>query len=199
MEEFVASYGDDDTDFVGSVDAKTGLFTPASDGPDPKRKSMRNNYGDVWITATYEGPQGKKLPGGRRAAIRVLGSAGGSTVTMYSFGEFHRFQGAGQEFLYLVPSGGIVALDGMTSEILQQLDQTPLSREDLIGRLCSDGYASNDVEECINELREVKAIRNGQKEYAKSEPLPEAFPLADHRAECDQPVQSLLPVLLRVW
>ena len=52
MEEFVASYGDDDTEFVGSVDAKTGLFTPASDGPDPKRKSMRNNYGDVWITAT---------------------------------------------------------------------------------------------------------------------------------------------------
>jgi quinohemoprotein amine dehydrogenase len=59
MEEFVASYGDDDTDFVGSVDAKTGLFTPASDGPDPKRKSMRNNYGDVWITATYEALKGR--------------------------------------------------------------------------------------------------------------------------------------------
>ena len=54
MEEFVASYGDDDTEFVGAVDTKTGLFTPASDGPDPKRKSMRNNYGDVWITASYE-------------------------------------------------------------------------------------------------------------------------------------------------
>ena len=61
MEEFVASYGDDDTDFVGSVDAKTGLFTPASDGPDPKRKSMRNNYGDVWISATYN----RKLLKGR--------------------------------------------------------------------------------------------------------------------------------------
>jgi quinohemoprotein amine dehydrogenase len=59
MEEFVASYGDDDTDFVGAVDAKTGLFTPASDGPDPKRKSMRNNYGDVWITATYEAFKGR--------------------------------------------------------------------------------------------------------------------------------------------
>ena len=96
---------------------------------------------------------------------------------MYSLGEFHRFEGAGQEFLYLVPSGGIVALDGMTSEILQQLEQTPLSGEDLIGRLSSDGYSSSEVEECIHELREVKAIRNGQKEYAKSEPLPESFPL----------------------
>jgi uncharacterized protein len=96
---------------------------------------------------------------------------------MYSLGEFHRFEGAGQEFLYLVPSGGIVALDGMTSEILQQLEKTPLSGEDLIGRLSSDGYSSSEVEECIHELREVKAIRNGQKEYAKSEPLPESFPL----------------------
>jgi uncharacterized protein len=96
---------------------------------------------------------------------------------MYSLGEFHRFEGAGQEFLYLVPSGGIVALDGMTSEILQQLEQTPLSGEDLIGRLSSDGYSSSEVEECIHELRDVKAIRNGQKEYAKSEPLPESFPL----------------------
>ncbi len=59
MEEFVASYGDDDTEFVGSVDAKTGLFTPASDGPDPKRKSMRNNYGDVWVTASYESLKGR--------------------------------------------------------------------------------------------------------------------------------------------
>jgi uncharacterized protein len=98
-------------------------------------------------------------------------------VTMYSLGEFHRFEGAGQEFLYLVPSGGIVALDGMTSEILQQLEQRPLSGEDLVGRLSNDGYSSSEVEECIHELREVKAIRNGQKEYAKSEPLPESFPL----------------------
>jgi quinohemoprotein amine dehydrogenase len=59
MEEFVASYGDDDIDFVGAVDAKTGLFTPASDGPSPKRKSMRNNYGDVWITASYESLKGR--------------------------------------------------------------------------------------------------------------------------------------------
>jgi len=61
LEEFVASYGDDDTHFVGSVDAKTGLFTPGSDGPDPKRVSMRNNYGDVWVTATYL-PAGSSTP-----------------------------------------------------------------------------------------------------------------------------------------
>ena len=98
-------------------------------------------------------------------------------MTMYSLGEFHRFHGAGQEFLYLVPSGGIVALDGMTTEILQRLDQTPLTREDLVANLCSDGYAASEVEECLDELREVKAIRSGEKGYTKSDPLPEVFPL----------------------
>lgn len=61
MEEFVASYGDDDVDFVGTLDSKTGLFTPSSDGPNPKRKSMRNNYGDVWVVATYT-PDGASKP-----------------------------------------------------------------------------------------------------------------------------------------
>jgi quinohemoprotein amine dehydrogenase len=71
MEEFVASYGDDDTEFVGSVDEKTGLFTPASDGPDPKRKSMRNNYGDVWITATYKADGAPPLKGRSYLVVAV--------------------------------------------------------------------------------------------------------------------------------
>jgi quinohemoprotein amine dehydrogenase len=71
MEEFVASYGDDDTEFVGSVDEKTGLFTPASDGPDPKRKSMRNNYGDVWITATYKTEGAPPLKGRSYLVVAV--------------------------------------------------------------------------------------------------------------------------------
>jgi quinohemoprotein amine dehydrogenase len=71
MEEFVASYGDDDTEFVGAVDEKTGLFTPASDGPDLKRKSMRNNYGDVWITATYKADGAPQLKGRSYLVVAV--------------------------------------------------------------------------------------------------------------------------------
>jgi quinohemoprotein amine dehydrogenase len=52
MEEFVSWYGDDDIQFVGSLDEKTGLFTPALDGPNPQRRFSRNNYGDVWVVAT---------------------------------------------------------------------------------------------------------------------------------------------------
>ena len=53
IEEFLAVYGDDDKDFVGTL-SSTGLFTPASEGPNPKRKFSRNNYGDVWVVATYK-------------------------------------------------------------------------------------------------------------------------------------------------
>ena len=58
VEEFYAVYGDDDKEFVGTL-SPTGFFTPAAEGPNPKRKFSRNNYGDVWVVATYKGETGK--------------------------------------------------------------------------------------------------------------------------------------------
>jgi len=51
LEEYMAVYGDDDKEFVGSLSA-TGFFTPSLDGPNPARKASKNNYGDVWVVAT---------------------------------------------------------------------------------------------------------------------------------------------------
>jgi quinohemoprotein amine dehydrogenase len=51
VEEFQSVYGDDDKGFVGHL-SPTGLFNPASDGPNPERKFSRNNYGNVWVVAT---------------------------------------------------------------------------------------------------------------------------------------------------
>ncbi|MDP2318496.1 MAG: quinohemoprotein amine dehydrogenase subunit alpha [Acidobacteriota bacterium] len=61
MEEFAATYDDDDVKFVGTLDAASGRFTPAVDGPNAARKGSRNNIGDVWVVATYaaEGGGGK--------------------------------------------------------------------------------------------------------------------------------------------
>jgi quinohemoprotein amine dehydrogenase len=53
IEEFAATYDDDDIKFVGEIDAKTGLFTPNVDGPNPARRGSRNNIGDVYAVATY--------------------------------------------------------------------------------------------------------------------------------------------------
>ena len=53
MEEFISHYNDNDKEFVGSISAE-GLFTPAGEGPNPQRRFMTNNTGDVWIVANYQ-------------------------------------------------------------------------------------------------------------------------------------------------
>ena len=58
VEEYLSVYGDDDKDFVGAL-SSTGLFTPALDGPNPKRKFSRNNYGDVWVVASAKNEKDK--------------------------------------------------------------------------------------------------------------------------------------------
>jgi quinohemoprotein amine dehydrogenase len=54
LEEYSATFGDDDTQFVGTIDGN-GLFTPNADGPNPKRSGNRNNVGDVWVVAELTG------------------------------------------------------------------------------------------------------------------------------------------------
>ena len=52
LEEYTATFGDDDIMFVGGLNDK-GLFTPNIDGPNPKRSGNRNNVGDVWVVAEF--------------------------------------------------------------------------------------------------------------------------------------------------
>ena len=59
LEEYAATFGDDDTEFVGELD-ETGLFTPAVDGPNPARRGNANNVGDVWVVATLSGQNGAR-------------------------------------------------------------------------------------------------------------------------------------------
>ncbi len=74
LEEYSATFVDDDIDFVGSIDA-AGLFTPAADGvnlerADPNGSNARNNVGDVWVVATYT-PDGVDEPLRARAHLLV--------------------------------------------------------------------------------------------------------------------------------
>ena len=69
LEEYTATYDDDDVKFVGSIDAK-GLFTPNNDGPNPERRGNRNNVGDVWVVASYT-PDGASEPIRGRAHLLV--------------------------------------------------------------------------------------------------------------------------------
>jgi quinohemoprotein amine dehydrogenase len=65
LEEFYSTPDDDDVKYVGKVD-DSGLFTPSFEGPNPERKKQANNfpvdnYGDVYVAATYKGPDGTTL------------------------------------------------------------------------------------------------------------------------------------------
>lgn len=70
LAEYVKRLNDDDVRFVGTVDAD-GLFTPASDGPNPQRHMLDHNVGDVWVEAWYK-PAGAKRPLGARAFLLVM-------------------------------------------------------------------------------------------------------------------------------
>lgn len=71
LEEYSATFDDDDIDFVGEL-GPDGLFTPAIDGPNPERSGDRNNVGDVWVVATYESEEiGRPLRGRAHLIVTV--------------------------------------------------------------------------------------------------------------------------------
>ena len=61
IEEYTATFNDDDVKFVGEIDRARGVFTPAVDGPNPNRSGNRNNVGDVWVVAVHQPESGEPL------------------------------------------------------------------------------------------------------------------------------------------
>jgi quinohemoprotein amine dehydrogenase len=71
LEEYTATFDDDDRKFVGEIANATGLFTPALDGPNPNRSGNRNNIGDVWVVATHKPATGEPLRGRAHLVVTV--------------------------------------------------------------------------------------------------------------------------------
>lgn len=70
IEEYSATFVDDDADFVGSIGAD-GVFVPALDGPNPERSGNRNNVGDVWVVATHRTSAGASLSARAQLIVTV--------------------------------------------------------------------------------------------------------------------------------
>lgn len=79
LEEYTATFDDDDIKFVGEIDRSRGVFTPAQDGPNPKRSGNRNNIGDVWVVAAHQPEGGETL----RARAHLV-----ATVPLYMRWDF---------------------------------------------------------------------------------------------------------------
>ncbi len=65
LEEFYSGPNDDDVKYVGKIN-DAGLFTPNIEGPNPERKKQYNNfgtdnYGDVWVDASYQPESGPPM------------------------------------------------------------------------------------------------------------------------------------------
>jgi quinohemoprotein amine dehydrogenase len=71
VEEYTATFGDDDLQFVGEID-QHGLFTPALDGPNPKRAGNRDNVGDVWVVAELAADSARSIAKPLRARAHLL-------------------------------------------------------------------------------------------------------------------------------
>ena len=83
-------------------------------------------------------------------------------MSAYRQGEFHAFEGGGQNYLYLVPSAAIFALEELSTAVLDLLKGSDLTREQIIGELMARGYDRTAIEETVDELHQSHAIALGE-------------------------------------
>ncbi|MBV8818498.1 MAG: radical SAM protein, partial [Acidobacteriaceae bacterium] len=88
-------------------------------------------------------------------------------------GEYHAFEAAGRQFLYLVPSAAVFELDDASSAVLEQL---PADGPEIERRL-SSRFSRQQLAESIGELTWVKAIRTETPIPAARQQPPVDFPL----------------------
>ena len=83
-------------------------------------------------------------------------------MSSYRQGEFHAFEGGGQNYLYLVPSAAIFALEAVSREVLDLLKDRDLTRDQIVGELTARGYERSNIEETLDELHQAHAIALGE-------------------------------------
>ena len=93
-----------------------------------------------------------------------------SDTTLWTAREHHRFEAAGQPFVYLVPSAAIFALDAASDAVLRAVAERPRSREELAAAV-----PAIDLATTLGELLRVQAI--GEHDAPVSPP-PKVIPLA---------------------
>ncbi len=86
--------------------------------------------------------------------------------------EMHRFSAADKDFIYLVPSAAVFALDDAASavfEVMNRGSQTP----DEVADLLRDRFARAEIEDTISELLRIRAVTESEN---STPPLPKTLP-----------------------
>ena len=92
--------------------------------------------------------------------------------------EFHPFEAAGERFLYLVPSAGVVKLDETAGAVLDHLAPGPRTSSDLAATL-GERFGAEGVRASLEELLAIRAIVRAEAPPARQLPIlpPREFPL----------------------
>ena len=96
---------------------------------------------------------------------------------LFRLGEFHRFEGAGRRFLYLVPAGAIFELDDAAGTLIDRLSQGETPLEELVAGLAARGVGAKEAEELIEELYLSRVILSGAAAADSPQNPPADFPL----------------------
>src|SRR5438046_8595306 len=88
------------------------------------------------------------------------------SVMILSRREFHLFQAAGRDFLYLVPSAAIFALDTPSAAVLRVLGEAPRSEDDVVAAL-ADRFDAGTIHAAVRELVDVRAVGAEEKAEEK--------------------------------
>ena len=94
-------------------------------------------------------------------------------MTELGLREFHAFEAAGRQFVYLVPSAAVFALDDASAAIVEALRAGPMTRESLLGSL-QHRWPTADVEESLGELQQLDAIAETERPVT---PIPKVIPM----------------------
>ena len=94
-------------------------------------------------------------------------------MTELGLREFHSFEAAGRQFLYLVPSAAVFALDDASTAIVEALRTGPMTRELLLDSL-QHRWPTADVEESLGELQQLDAIAETERPVT---PVPKIIPM----------------------
>ncbi len=100
---------------------------------------------------------------------------------VFRLGEFHKFEGAGERFLYLVPAGAIFQIDQAVDALLESVAPAGTPLDQLLENLIARGLEADDAKQLIAEMAHANVIVN-------TTASPEAVP----SPPADFPLQTLV-------
>src|SRR5207253_1831416 len=98
-----------------------------------------------------------------------------SETATYRLGDVHEVSASGHRFLYMGNAGAIFEIDGAAAAVVDQVRQSPVSREQLLSAVNARGLSLVEADELIGELVQSRIIITGERVHEPLQELPDSF------------------------